>query len=367
MVDTLPSLLLNPLNLYIMINILPIVQFELPQTLACPLPTEERGIARDDVRLLVSQKDGASIEHTHFHQLDHFLQAGDVLVVNTSATIPAAIPITLYDGKRAMLHLGNQLNNKHWLAEIRLLSNNKTHRWKGGQAGLQIKLPASGSIELMQRFHQAGHLLDLWEIKLNLPSSLMAYLHQHAQPIKYSNTHKPYPVSYYQTHFAQQAGSAEMPSAARGFTARLVEKLEKKGVIIAPILLHTGVSSLEINEKPYPEYMEISTASAQLINKAKVHGQRIIAVGTTAIRALESAVDKNGALQAYKGYTELYIEHDHQLQIVDGLLSGFHEPEASHLHMLQALISAQHLQKAYQAAIQEQYYWHEFGDLHLMF
>lgn len=344
----------------------PIIQFELPENLACPLPTEERGIRRDDVRLLVTAKNGNQIQHSYFHQLTDYLQAGDLLVVNTSATIPAAIPLQFPNGEQGVLHLSNQRKNGHWLVEIRAFANNKTKRWKKGRRGMIFDLPNGGKIELKKRFYRQNRLLDLWEVVISLPSDLNTYLNEYGQAIRYSHQHKPFPLDYYQTQFSVTPGSAEMPSAARGFTKELVQKLLNKGIEIASVLLHTGVSSLEIDEKPYPEYMEMSRQSANKINRAKDQGKRIIAVGTTAIRALESSVDQQGNVQAFKGHTELFIEQDYEMKVADALLTGFHEPMASHLHMLQSLVTARHLEKAYQAAISKEYYWHEFGDLHLI-
>jgi len=176
----------------------------------------------------------------------------------------------------------------------------------------------------------------------------------------------PHPLAYYQTFFSFHAGSSEMPSAGRGFTQQLVDKLVAKGIQFAPILLHTGVSSLEEDEKPYPEYMEVHPVSAAIINAAKQKGKRIIAIGTTGIRAIESAVNAEGKVQAFKGHTDLFIEQDTPLKVADGLLTGFHEPKASHLHMLQGLAGYAHIERAYKAALAEDYYWHEFGDLHLI-
>lgn len=350
-----------------MINTTSTIQFELPTQLACPLPTEERGVARDQVRLLVTSENGESIEHSHFDRLADFLQAGDLLVVNTSATLPAAIPLDLPQGKQGVLHLSNKLPNGRWLVEIRAIQDNKTRRWKEGNKGMYFELPNGGHLKLIERFYNQDHLLDLWEVELSTPINIEAYLLESGRAIKYNHVQKSYPLAYYQTCFSSSPGSAEMPSAARGFTPDLLNELLKKGVLFAPVLLHTGVSSLEIDEKPYPEYMEISQLSASKIRLAKEQGRRVIAVGTTAIRAVESATDKEGSIQAFKGHTSLFIHQDDSMKIVDALLTGFHEPMASHLHMLQALVSGEHLEKAYDEAISNDYFWHEFGDLHLIF
>lgn len=342
------------------------IHFELPQQLACPLPTEERGIARDEVRLLVSNHDGDDIQHRKFKELADYLTEGDVLVVNDSATVAAALPIRLENDQAARLHLSTQLDDRHWLAEIRAVHSNQSKRWREGTAGQSFDLPGGGQATLIAPYYQDTRQLHLWKISLKLPLSWQEYLHQYGSPIKYQNLDRVYPLDYYQTFFSTIPGSAEMPSAARGFTANMVESLVLKGIQIIPITLHTGVSSLETGEMPYPETVLISPLNAARINLAKAQGKRIIAVGTTAVRAIETASNSQGKVTAFNGKSELYILPGYQMKVIDGLLTGFHEPEASHLYMLQALASKQHLRKAYKAAIQQGYYWHEFGDLHLI-
>ncbi len=343
-----------------------IIQFNLPGHLACPLPSEDRGLQRDEVRLLVTECDGREINHAKFRAIHEWLLPGDVLVVNTSATRPSAIPVSLPSGGHGMLHLSNKLNTNEWLIEIREIIGNKTIRWKGGEDGLVFQLPDKALVTLKKRFYKDHKMLDLWHAEVTMKQGLEAYLTDHALPIKYDKLDKRYPLSYYQTFFSFLSGSAEMPSAGRGFTPALVEKLQKQGVIFAPVLLHTGVSSLEEDETPYPEYMEINPVSASIINAAKSQGRRIIAIGTTAIRAIESASTEGGIVLPYQGNTSLFIEQHYTMKIADGLLTGFHEPKASHLHMLQSLAGFEHIEKAYSAAIEGQYYWHEFGDLHLI-
>lgn len=346
-------------------NAISVIQFTLPEHLACPKPTEERNIGRDEVRLLVTTGSG-EIEHTLFKHLDTYLQAGDVLAVNTSATRASALPVSLPQGLKGMVHAGNKLSANEWLIEIREVRENKTIRWKEGGEGMRFHLPDEASVMLRRRFYQDRQLLDLWAAEFATKEDPETYLAKYAQPIQYNKLNERYPLSYYQTFFSVHPGSSEMPSAGRGFTRALVERLLKKGIVFAPVLLHTGVSSLEENEFPYPEYMEISPLSAAIINTAKSQGKRIIAVGTTMVRALESAIDKNGAVTSYRGNTDLFIEDTHVMKVVDGLLTGFHEPRASHLSMIQAIAGFEHIDRAYRAALDANYYWHQFGDLHLI-
>ena len=342
-----------------------IIQFELPLHLSCPQPTEERKMARDEVRLLVTTNRGG-IEHATFSQLPDFLRAGDVLVVNTSATVPSALPVSLPGGTQGKLHISTKLKNGSWLVEIREVKGNKTVRWHGGKEGIRFQLPSGASVTLRQRFYRNEKWLQLWIADFNVGQSMWKYLSENARPIQYEKLDRQYPLSYYQTTFSFYPGSAEMPSAGRAFTPGLIENLFQKGVTIAPIVLHTGVSSLEDGETPYPEHMEIDPVTAAIINAAKSKGRRIIAVGTTAVRAIETVANEEGRVKPYRGDTELFIEESYRMRIVDGLLTGFHEPKASHLNMLQSIGGFNHIDHAYQEAIRAGYYWHQFGDLHLI-
>lgn len=342
-----------------------IIRFDLPEHLACPTPTEERKLRRDEVRLLITTGSG-QIEHTVFHRLPTYLQAGDVLVVNTSATLPSALPVWLPGELPGVIHFSNRINDREWLIEIREIRGNKTVRWKAGAEGMKFDLPEGAFVQLNRRFYKDRQLLDLWQARFSADREPEDYLNAHARPIQYDKLDQQYPLAYYQTFFAFHPGSSEMPSAGRGFTNALVERLLQKGVVFAPILLHTGVSSLEENERPYPEYLEIDPVSASIVNTAKREGRRVIAVGTTAVRALESAADTSGRLKPYRGKTDLFISENYAMKITDGLLTGFHEPRASHLNMLQSLAGFDHIEKAYAAALSAGYYWHQFGDLHLI-
>ena len=342
-----------------------IIQFELPPHLACPLPTEERNMKRDEVRLLVTSGN-EKVEHSTFNHLNTFLEQGDVLIVNTSATLPSALPVTLPGNREGRLHFSTKMQGNLWLVEIRKVAGNKTRRWKEGKPGINFQLPLSASLTLQQRFYNNDQWLDLWVAAFNCDQPAEEYLASHAKPIQYEKLDRVYPLPYYQTYFSFHPGSSEMPSAGRGFTASLIDRLLKKGISIVPVLLHTGVSSLEEHETPYPEYMEIDPIAAATINQAKQQGERIIAVGTTAIRAIETATDDRGNVMPYRGNTDLFIEDGYTMKVTDGLLTGFHEPNASHLNMLQAVAGFDHIDNAYKEAINREYYWHQFGDLHLI-
>jgi len=343
--------------------------FDLPKQLECAEPTEERGLPRDGVRMLVSYRADDQLLHARFSDLPSFLREGDVLIVNTSGTFNAALPTQLPDGQAGRVHLSTPLENGAWLVEVRQITGNKSLRYKGLKAGQTLPLPQGGKIKIDSPFYRTppdeDHL-HLWKAELIISTSLEGYLNKNGQPIRYDKVHKKYPLSYYQTVFSTEKGSAEMPSAGRAFTADLVTQLVIKGVQIAPLLLHTGVSSPEVDEEPYPEFFRVPAFTASLVNQAKRDGRRIVAVGTTAIRAIESSLDDFGRVVPDEGMTDLFITPERGLKVVNAMLTGFHEPRASHLMMMEALASREHLGLCYREAVDRAYQWHEFGDLHLV-
>ena len=166
--------------------------------------------------------------------------------------------------------------------------------------------------------------------------------------------------------YATLVGSAEMPSAGRAFTPELITRLVAKGVQVAPLLLHTGVASLENHEPPYEEFYRVPVETARAVNAAHTAGKRVLAVGTTVVRALETVTTRDHTAYPGQGWTSMVITPQRGLYAVDGLLTGLHEPKSSHLAMLQALAGVDHLRKTYRQALEHRYLWHEFGDLHLI-
>jgi S-adenosylmethionine:tRNA ribosyltransferase-isomerase len=230
-----------------------------------------------------------------------------------------------------------------------------------------VCLPGGGGLVLEEPL--SGRSGRLWWARVAGPD-IPGLLREHGRPIRYAYTERDQPLSVYQTVFAlpsaDGAGSAEMPSAARPFTARVVAELVSRGVWFAPVTLHTGVASAEVHEPPYPERFAVPEASARLINAAKAGGGRVVAVGTTAVRAVESAVGADGVVLARAGWTDLVVTPERGVRVVDGLLTGLHEPEASHLLMLEAVAGRVAIERGYEAALQGRYLWHEFGDVHLV-
>ena len=346
------------------------INFDLPKNLECSKPTEERGIRRDEVRLMVSHYQDDRFHHTQFQSIGEHLQAGDVLVFNTSATLPAALSATNKMGKDLRVHLSTQRSEDYWVIEIReVTATGATQRYHGSQSKEFLTLKEGGSLELVQPYYanatEKEHL-QLWIARFHLAESTEAYLNKNGKPIRYGYQKKNYPLAYYQTVFAREKGSAEMPSAGRAFTESLVTQLVTQGIHFAPLLLHTGVASLELAERPYEEFYQVPSSTAQLVNLARAEGRRIIAVGTTAIRALETVTNIYGETQGGSGWTDTFITPQRGHYGIDGLITGFHEPKASHLLMLETLSGRSHLELSYQLALQEKYQWHEFGDLHLL-
>ncbi|MEU1940719.1 S-adenosylmethionine:tRNA ribosyltransferase-isomerase [Streptomyces coeruleorubidus] len=348
-----------------------------PEELSARVPVEQRGpgLDRAAVRMLVSR--GAEVAHHTFRELPRLLRAGDLLVVNTSATLAAAV-----DGwighARVVVHFSTRGDDGRWAVELREPDGRGTTRARaGGPAGTEVCLPGGGGLVLEEPL--SGRSGRLWWARVT-GSGVPGLLREHGRPIRYSYTERDQPLSVYQTVFAlpsaDGAGSAEMPSAARPFTARVVAELVSRGVRFAPVTLHTGVASTEVHEPPYPERFAVPEASARLINAAKAGGGRVVAVGTTAVRAVESAVRVegpvraragiDGLVRARAGWTDLVVTPERGVRVVDGLLTGLHEPEASHLLMLEALAGRVAIERGYQAALQGRYLWHEFGDAHLL-
>ncbi|WP_432184998.1 S-adenosylmethionine:tRNA ribosyltransferase-isomerase [Streptomyces tendae] len=387
---------------------MPALAVGVPEELSARVPVEQRepGLDRDGVRLLVSR--GSEVSHHAFAELPGLLRAGDLLVVNTSPTLAAAV-----DGRvghaRVVVHFSTRGDDGRWAVELRepdgrgtthartemtgttrarTEMTGTTHarsdvtgvtraraeegeevegRGCGGLAGTRVRLPGGARLVLEEPLSARGE--RLWWARVS-GAGVPALLREHGRPIRYSYTERDQPLSVYQTVFAlpyaDGTGSAEMPSAARPFTAGLVAELVSRGVQFAPVTLHTGVASAESHEPPYPERFAVPEASARLINAARAGDGRVVAVGTTAVRAVESAAGADGVVRARAGWTDLVVTPERGVRVVEGLLTGLHEPEASHLLMLEAVAGRAAIDRGYEAAVRGRYLWHEFGDVHLL-
>jgi S-adenosylmethionine:tRNA ribosyltransferase-isomerase len=335
------------------------VAFELPHALEATAPPEARGLARDEVRLMVAARASGAIEHARFHDLPSYLEPGDVVVVNTSATLPAALAATDADGTALTLHVATAAphmpGGTWWIVELRGTAATRT--------GDRVDVDGGATFELVAPY--AGGT-RLWLARFDGDVPLTTHLARHGRPIRYGYVTEQWPLEDYQTVYATTPGSAEMPSAGRPFTAELITRLAAAGVLVAPLTLHTGVSSSERHEPPYPESYEVPAATAALVNAAHGWGGRVIAVGTTVVRALESAASEDGTVCGCDGWSGLVVTPERGLWIVDGLITGWHEPDASHLQLLEAAAGDELLRRCYDEALAAGYLWHEFGDSHLI-
>jgi S-adenosylmethionine:tRNA ribosyltransferase-isomerase len=336
---------------------------ELPQRLEAHEPPEARGLRRDEVRLMVASRGDESIVHTYFHELPTFLSAGDLIVVNNSATLPAAVPVKRADGSSLELRLSTRAPHSEdarwWRIELR----RGDHPFRDAQAGERLTLPGGGKATILAPYAGGARL---WLAALDLPEPVEDYLSRHGHPIRYRYVPREWPLDNYQNAYAVEPGSAEMASAGRPFTPELITELVARGVYVAPLTLHTGVSSPERGEPPYAEPYRVPAHTARLVNAVHEWGGRVIAVGTTVVRALESVSRPDGTVAAGEGWTNLVVTPERGAWTVDGLLTGWHEPEASHLDMLRAVAGEELIDVSYQAAREQGYLWHEFGDSHLI-
>lgn len=350
--------------------VMDVLDFTLPPELEAGEPPEARGLTRDQVRLMVSYRSDNRVAQTEFREIGDFLHAGDVLVINTSGTLNAALNATCDDGEPFELHLSTRLPADLWIVEVRQPAGTSTKPYSTAKSGEVYQLPGGASAVLLTPYNASERLNSgktrLWLATLNLPLPVQDYLAEYGFPIRYSYVREGWDSRYYQTVYANEMGSAEMPSAGRAFTPDLITQLVAKGVQIAPLILHTGVASLEDHEPPYEEYYRVPEVTAQIVNTARAAGRRIIAVGTTVVRALETVTDANRITHPGEGWTGIIVTPERGIHAVNGLLTGLHEPRATHLAMLEALADRTHLHIAYEAALEQRYLWHEFGDLHLI-
>ncbi|MGZ6657598.1 MAG: S-adenosylmethionine:tRNA ribosyltransferase-isomerase [Solirubrobacteraceae bacterium] len=337
--------------------------FDVPAALEARQPPEERGLRRDEVRLLVARRSDGSVSHRRFADLVDVLDAGDLLVVNVSATIPAAVSARRPDGERVTVHFATpapQLADGWWVVELRSSDGGRPLR---ASVGERISLDGGAELELVAPYASGARLVLA---RIDGADSVIGYLERHGRPIRYGYVKSPWPLDAYQNVYATTPGSAEMASAGRPFTPELITQLIARGVLFAPITLHCGVSSPERHEAPLPERFEVPEQTAALIRAVREWGGRVVVVGTTVVRALESVAQPDGAVAAGAGWTGLVVTPGRGLWLVDGLITGWHEPEASHLEMLEAAAGPQLLARSYDAALACGYLWHEFGDSHLV-
>jgi len=339
------------------------LDFTVPAGAEARMPPERRGLARDAVRLLVARP--GRVTHTRFRGLPVHLDRGDLVVVNTSATLAAALRVWREVRHGSLMHVAGELDDGAWIVELRASDN--LGAADDVRVGEWIELAGGTRLRVEASFPAAG-VGDsrLWRAVPDRPIDRIAHLTDHGQPVRYGYLRGRWPLSALQTVYADEPGSAEMPSAGRPFTDRVLTRLMVRGVAVAPITLHTGLSSQELPETPAPERFDVPAATAELVNATRAAGGRVVAVGTTVVRALESAADRTGRVHAAGGWTDLVVDRHHRPRAVGGLVTGLHEPQASHLLMLEAVAGSDLVRHAYDEAVARRYLWHEFGDSMLL-
>ncbi len=355
----------------------PALRFDVAPDLVATTPAEERHLDRDRVRMLVASADG--LEDRFAADLPELLRAGDVLVVNDSQTIPASLPGRTTDGEPVELHLSTVLpgsgvtpasalraTRSKWVVELRRPAAGGSRPGASDRAGTVVLLPAGAELRVGAAHRGGPAPFRLWEATLTTARPLAGYLDAVGEPIRYDYVARPWPIAAYRTEFGDVPGSAEMPSAGRPLTRHLLRRLADAGVQVERVTLHCGVSSGEAGEPPYDEWLSVPARTAEEVSRARRDGRRVVAVGTTVVRALESAADGHGAVRPGEGWTDLVIGPRRGIDTVDGILTGWHEPQASHLAMLEAAAGRELLCASYRAALDRGYLWHEFGDVHLI-
>jgi S-adenosylmethionine:tRNA ribosyltransferase-isomerase len=327
--------------------------FVLPAGSEADAPPEHRGLSREGVRLLVA-REGEVDAHHRFFELPDLLASGDLLVINTSATVPAAVDAELSNGEWRTLHVSSERDDGAWIIEVRRPDNRGPD--PDCVAGESLRLAGGHALRLVEATGR------FWIALVSPAVRVTSYLGRHGRPISYSYLADDYPLADFQNVYAEEAGSAEMASAGRPFSAELIARLAARGITIAPIVLHTGVSSPERHEPPQAERFTVSPDTARLVESARSAGRRVVAVGTTVVRALETAADSGGVVRPATGWTELVLGPNRPARVVTGLISGLHLPEASHLSLLEAVAGRDLVDAAYAEAVAERYLWHEFGD-----
>lgn len=336
---------------------------EVPDTLAAVEPPECRLGSRDRVRLLVASP--GSIDHRVFTDLPRVLRRGDLVVVNDSATLPAAVDGRLADGTPVTVHFSTALDDGTWAVEVRPAVAAHGPVWSLA-VGDSVTISGGASGRLLSAYPDPRALQSRqWRARVS-PGDVRALMQAHGRPIRYPYVEREWPLSDYQTMFAASPGSAEMPSAGRPFTPRVVDALHARGIDMATVTLHTGVSSAESGEPPSPERFRVPARTAWLVNRARRNGGRVIATGTTVTRALESVADAAGRIRAGRGWTDLELGPAREARVVDGLITGWHLPGSSHLRLLTAVAGADVVSAAYEQAVRAGYRWHEFGDSALL-
>jgi S-adenosylmethionine:tRNA ribosyltransferase-isomerase len=363
------------------------VRFRLPPELEAASPPEARGLRRDHVRLLLVDRATGAVGHHRFHELPRLLEPGDLLVANDSRTLPASLLGRTAGGTPLEVRLAAR-EGARWAALVLGVPGDggdpalvpTDARPPPPALGVGERLRFAGGLwaTVLGRHEEAGPLV--WLAFDAAGERLAEALHRAGRPVRYAYVPRPWPLHHYQTLFAAGPGSAEMASAGRPFTVQTLRDLRARGIGLATISLHAGLSTYgdpatDRRYVPAEPYL-VPEATAAAVAACRAAGGRVIAVGTTVVRALETAAGASAqagagagppaVLRAGSGVSRLRIGPGHRLLAVDGLLTGLHEPEASHLDLLAAFVDRPALDRAYAAALAAGYLWHEFGDVCLL-
>lgn len=331
--------------------------YELPQNLIAQKPH----IPRDECKLMVCNRSTGTVEHTIFKNIVKYLKKGDLLVLNDTKVIPARIFATKPTGGKVEIFLLEELERNRFLCLTRGKIKQETGViLKNGKEALVKKLPNSD--KRVVEFEDNENIYKLLEEVGEVP--LPPYIKRN-----YDNYDKNKDFEFYQTVFARKEGAVASPTAGLHFTQELLEEVQVKGVKIAYITLHVGIGTFKPvkekeveNHKMHRERFEISRETAELFNETKFSGGKVIAVGTTVVRALESSVNREGRLMPYKGSTEIFIYPGYQFKAIDSLITNFHLPKSTLLMLVSAFYSREKILECYKKAIEKQYRFFSFGD-----
>ncbi len=328
--------------------------YELPEELIAQTPIEKR----DESRLMVLNTKKQTIEHKIFKNMIDYLEPGDVLVRNNTKVIPARLYGKKETGAKVEFLLLNNIEKDIWECIVR--PGNKLH--VGTRVTFGENLLTANILEIMSggtrkvEFHYEGIFNEILD-KIGL-MPLPPYIHEELKQ-----------KDRYQTIYAKYNGSAAAPTAGLHFTEELLEKLQEKGIRIANVTLHVGIGTFrpvkeEIveNHKMHAEHYYIKQEDVDIINQAKKNGKRVIAVGTTSCRVLETVADKNGTIKEAEGDTQIFIYPGYQFKILDGLITNFHLPQSTLLMLVSALAGKDYMMSAYKEAVQNRYRFFSFGD-----
>lgn len=329
--------------------------YDLPENLIAQDPLEQR----DHSRLMILNKKTGEIEHRHFYDIVDFLNEGDVLVLNDSKVMPAR----LYGVKEGTLGK----------FEMLLLEQKGQNRWevlvrpgKKAKIGARFVFGDGLLVATIRDIVEEGNRIVEFEYEGNFFDILDKI---GEMPLPHYITHQLKDKDRYQTVYAKELGSSAAPTAGLHFTPELLQKVKDKGVKVEFVTLHVGLGTFrpvkeeEITDhKMHTEHYQMSQETADAINEAKARGNRVIAVGTTSCRTLESVAQKEGCIRASEGYTDIFIYPGYQFKALDCLITNFHLPESTLIMLVSALAGYEHTMHAYQVAVQEQYRFYSFGD-----